>query len=151
MPRIANYPHSPLPLTSKCLTDMQAMFYNFLNYTVVISFIERSQDNYNLKLAVISVFKLTLFHDTWLTDTIHSEHCQTYLTWLMLIDDFTFPTFERAIGIMKTANVQEIETLKSWMDETKVFGGSWWSCKFPGNNWILAHDNTHSRIYFYHM
>ena len=23
-----------------------------------------------------------------------------------------------------TANVQEIETLKSWMDETKVFGGS---------------------------
>ena len=42
----------------------------------------------------------------------------------MLIDDSTFPTFERAIGIMKTANVQEIETLKSWMDETKVFGGS---------------------------
>ena len=42
----------------------------------------------------------------------------------MLIDDFTFPTFERAIGIMKTANVQDIETLKSWMDETKVFGGS---------------------------
>ena len=50
-----------------------------------------------------------------------------------------------------TANVQEMETLRSWMDETKVFGGSWWSCKFPGNNWILAHDNTHSRIYFYHM
>ena len=50
-----------------------------------------------------------------------------------------------------TANVQEMETLKSWMDETKVFGGSWWSCKIPGNNWILAHDNIHSRIYFFHM
>ena len=23
-----------------------------------------------------------------------------------------------------TANVQEMETLRSWMDETKVFGGS---------------------------
>ena len=43
---------------------------------------------------------------------------------ILLIYDFTFPAFERAIGIMETANVQEIETLKSWMGETKIFGGS---------------------------
>ena len=56
----------------------------FLNYTVVISFIERSQDNCNLKLAVVSVFKLRHFSMTLLKDAFHSEHCQTYLTCLML-------------------------------------------------------------------
>ena len=40
---------------------------------------------------------------------------------IQLIDDFTFPAFERAVGIMEAANVQEIETLKIWMDKTKEY------------------------------
>ena len=78
------YLHSPLPLTSKMFDRHAGDVLQFLNYTVVISFIERSQDNCNLKLAVVSVFKLRHFSMTLLKDAFHSEHCQTYLTCLML-------------------------------------------------------------------
>ena len=38
-----------------------------------------------------------------------------------LIDDFTFPAFERAVRILEAANVQELKTLKDWMDKTKEY------------------------------
>ena len=35
-----------------------------------------------------------------------------------LIDEFTFPAFERAVGIMQAAKVKEVDKLHHWMDQT---------------------------------
>ena len=40
---------------------------------------------------------------------------------IQLIDDFTFPAFERAVRIMEAAQVKEILTLQEWMTKTSEF------------------------------
>ena len=40
---------------------------------------------------------------------------------IQLIDDFTFPAYERAVRIMEAAEVKEIQTLKEWMDKTREY------------------------------
>ena len=40
---------------------------------------------------------------------------------IQLIDDFTFPAFERAVRIMEAASVKEIDKLKEWMAKTSQY------------------------------
>ena len=40
---------------------------------------------------------------------------------IQLIDDFTFPAFQRAVRIMEAGQVKEIHNLKEWMDKTREF------------------------------
>ena len=40
---------------------------------------------------------------------------------IQLIDDFTFPAYERAVRIMEAAEVKEIIILKTWMSKTSEY------------------------------